>query len=819
MAGTTFVGRGDELAALENWLDEASQGKPRVVLLAGEAGVGKTQLLNRFVDESEKQQPAVTVLRGTGHEGVGVPYLPLADALRPAGDLSALLAPLRGDDTPEHADERRLRLFLGAAELLRAATEAGPVLLIVDDLHWADRGSLDLLGHLLHGIGQADGSSGGRVLVVLAHRPVVVTHAASAVLDRVRREPWHRVLDVSGFSRFALHDLVEAITGHRASRDLLNGLEEASAGNPLLARALLARLESFGMLSVRNGRLVHRGGEEILAGPREIDALLRDRVNAVSPRARSLLMLAAFLGEGAPLDDLCAVSGLELERFLALVDEAVSAGVLLQDDRVAFDHPQLRQVLHQQPRGKRRQELHLRIADHHEPLLERRPELLIPLAHHLRRAGEMVTPDRLLRVSVKAAHEAAGIVAYAEAVRCYEAAIAASEALGEQAGAFVALLHGRAAYACWYDHDNEAATRHARAAIELARELRDYDLWAFALDTLARAMWSGDASTYGSPFDLGPFDELIAEVGEGDPALRGRLLRLRGWLRFQSLDVVNARTDIERALELIDESDPQTVGLAEYGMAGMHLAEVDLEDALARFDRSIECLTAAGDRLQSLAALRGIAMTQFALGNLAEAADAADEAIATAPSIAAWAEHSSISSVAASIAAARGRFDEAEAHASTAEELMRWAGYPPVAAVLYSSLAYVRHARGDIEGALAAIETWASIDHRGVGRFRLLLAVLSGQPGDVEPTRRPPITAPVLFDVAALSVAVEVGDALDDVDRIAWAAPGITHLAERGLRFGLGWPFFVPGLAAVAARRLGQVEAAERWSAVPRISS
>src|SRR5687767_5532637 len=111
MAGELpFVGRSDELVALHTWLDETIAGAPRAVIVRGEAGVGKTRLLDRFAGDVVRLRPEVTILRATCYQDARVPYLPLATALRPIGDLASLLRPMV-DDTPEGADHRRLHLY------------------------------------------------------------------------------------------------------------------------------------------------------------------------------------------------------------------------------------------------------------------------------------------------------------------------------------------------------------------------------------------------------------------------------------------------------------------------------------------------------------------------------------------------------------------------------------------------------------------------------------------------------------------------------------------------------------------------------------
>src|SRR5260221_9125398 len=138
MAGIhPFVGRTAELRALKRWLNEAISDGPRVVLVSGEPGVGKSSLLDRFIADVGRRKLAISVLRAACYQDVNVPYLPLATALRPIGDIAALLRPLI-DDTPERSDERRLHLYLGTADAVHQVASEAPVLLVIDDLQWAD---------------------------------------------------------------------------------------------------------------------------------------------------------------------------------------------------------------------------------------------------------------------------------------------------------------------------------------------------------------------------------------------------------------------------------------------------------------------------------------------------------------------------------------------------------------------------------------------------------------------------------------------------------------------------------------------------------
>ena len=182
------------------------------------------------------------------------------------------------------------------------------------------------------------------------------------------------------------------------------------------------------------------------------------------------------------------------------------------------------------------------------------------------------------------------------------------------------------------------------------------------------------------------------------------------------------------------------------------------------------------------------------------------------PAIAAWAECSNATAVAAGVALAQGRFDETEELGDAAQRLMRWAGFPPAAQLLYPVLACARTLRGNFDEAHAALDAWESVSSPGVRRFRALVHAHAGNLDEVPPHRARTLSeAPKTFELASIAAAIEIGDLIHDIERIEWAMPGIEYFAERGVRFDLGWCTFVPRLAGVAALRLDRLDDARRW--------
>lgn len=419
----------------------------------------------------------------------------------------------------------------------------------------------------------------------------------------------------------------------------------------------------------------------------------------------------------------------------------------------------------------------------------------------------------MIRACLAAASYAAAVVAWREAALAYEAAIEATTRIDDGPSALRALLYARSAYAHWYNHDNRRAIDNARAAVELAQPLGDLSIWADALTSLARGLWSGETGAWGTSYDFSPFDEFLAAAGDREPLLRARVHQVRGSLRFMTTDSDGASEDLDTALALArDQNDARVLGEITFARASVFVANIELQEAIDAYEMAYALDESVGNELHCVSGHRGIATVRWMLGDLYEGAEQAQVAMEKGPTIAAWAECSNATAVAAGIAVAQGRFEDAEELAATAERLMRWAGHPPTAQLLYPALACARTLRGDFAGAHQALDAWAMVTSPGINRFRSLVHAHEGKRELVGPHRtRPRVERPKFFEVASIAAAIEIGDLLDDLDRIEWAAPGIQYVAERGARFDLGWCSFIPRLAGVAALRLGRLDDAARW--------
>jgi predicted ATPase len=253
-----FIGRADELGRLEAALDRAEHRRPQVVLLAGDAGVGKTRLLLEFADQARRRGVRVLVGGCVELGDIGLAYLPVVDALRGLGDDPAeaellaevaTTAPGLGRLLPgiEQAEpvvglvgdgQDQLRVFDAVRTLLLRRSEQSPVVVVLEDLHWADRSTRDLVAFLARTL------RSGPVTLVASYRSDELDrrHPLRPLLAELVRLPGMERIDLAPFSRTELAEHLEAITGVRLPADRPGGAHSCPVGGqPVLRRAAAGR--------------------------------------------------------------------------------------------------------------------------------------------------------------------------------------------------------------------------------------------------------------------------------------------------------------------------------------------------------------------------------------------------------------------------------------------------------------------------------------------------------------------------------------------------------------------------------------------------
>ncbi|MER7547715.1 ATP-binding protein [Actinomadura sp.] len=487
-----FVGRAAELARLADAAREAAAGRGGAVLVAGDAGMGKTALAERFAADLAEQ--GWTCAWGRAPETGGAPAAwPWAELLRdltaaapPAAGLAGRLAPLLDDAAtgPGGADVTtgRFRLHLAVGDYLTGLADTAPLLLVLDDLHWADEETLALLVRL------AGRLRDRRVLLVATFRQTEVAEGLAAALAALARHEPVRI-DLGGLSPDEVAVLVRATCATRLDAAELSAIAERTGGNPFFTRETARLLDAEGLPAATR---------RVPAG---VGDVLRRRIARLPEPARAVLRDAAVIGRDADLRVLAELAGDE-ETVLDAVEAGLSSGLVTEPapGRMRFAHALVRDTLYAGLSRARRTRLHGRVA----AALERHtPDEAAALAHHYLESG--AEPDKAVRYAKRAAAAAEARFAHGAAADLWARAVDTLRARGPGATRERLEAEAAAIRAGALAGQIVAARERRLAAIADARAFGDVRL-------LARIIASFDVPTLWTSREYGTVDHAVVEA-------------------------------------------------------------------------------------------------------------------------------------------------------------------------------------------------------------------------------------------------------------------------------------------------------------------
>jgi class 3 adenylate cyclase len=384
---TPFVGRAAQLNLLSAKLEKACNGKGSIAMLCGEPGIGKTRTLEEFSDLA-KQRGAMTI-RGACYDGEWqAPYGPFAEAIvdasrrlqpielstasRKRAAILARIAPALNDvfgdleaPPPLDKDEERMRLFDAVAQFLIAISVRTPLVLILDDLHWTDRGTVAMLSHVAHFV------SDNPILMIGAYRDAEVDHKHpfSTTLAAISRQRDFEKLQLCGLEEADLASLLAMIWDEDAPDALVKVLSGATEGNPLFIREVLLHLaDKRKRLHDSQNWISHFNIAE-LGIPDSVRQIVGRRLLRLSEEANRLLSVAsAFNGEFS-FGIASSVAGLDEQSALKAIDEALEAQLLRpgsNSESFDFMHAVIRHTAYSELNSARRLRLHRKIAEEME---------------------------------------------------------------------------------------------------------------------------------------------------------------------------------------------------------------------------------------------------------------------------------------------------------------------------------------------------------------------------------------------------------------------------------------------------------------------
>src|SRR5688572_4598476 len=491
-----LVGRRQELEALAALLEGAQAGRGAVALIGGDAGVGKTRLCRALKAEAARRQLRVIEGRSSAAEAT-VPYGPFMDALRfrlARGESEAaaqVLAPILAHVAPlftsltettevdAREPEATAQPFEPIFTVLQRLAALGPALLVLEDIHWADPTSRELLHYTARRIG------GVPMLLVATYRtddihPGHPVHRLVAALARERTAVRVQLEPLSGAE---VHEMLEAMLNAPADAAFADAVHSRTEGNPLFIEELMSVLTQAHPERAPGFRPEDLTG---VALPATLNEIVWERIGPLSEDAREALTVASIVGRRFRFDVLAGALQWREERLLPVIEELVTRRIVVEgeqdhDETYFFRHSLVQEVLYASTIGRRRRLWHRRVAAALEQISGTEGLTHTMLAHHYNLGGE---PARARVHMVLAGDEAARLCAWRDAESMYEEALAALEREGGDPSAEADILE-RMAEVAWWQNRISALTQYSNDALEIRRSLGDAPRAAMLLRRLA----------------------------------------------------------------------------------------------------------------------------------------------------------------------------------------------------------------------------------------------------------------------------------------------------------------------------------------------
>jgi class 3 adenylate cyclase len=541
LAGGVFVGRDRELAEMRGALEDALGGRGRLLLLVGEPGIGKTRTTEELATYAAVR--GAKVHWGRCHEGEAAPaYWPWTEAIRsyvreadPVGlawelggggaEVARIVPEIRervsGLPEPPELDpeQARFRLFDSIATFLTGASSSRPIVLVLDDLHWADASSLELLKFVARQLSDTG------LLVVATYRDVELGrhHPLAGALGELAATEHCTRLALRGLDSTAVARFIQMSAGAPPPQRLVEIVADQTEGNPFFVSEVVRLLVSEGKLDGSGGNGKAAGWE--VAIPQGVREVVGRRLDRLSEQTNEILTLGAAIGREFDLDvleSICGPSREEIERGLA---EAIDAQLISETrkgaGRYSFSHALVRETLYEEIPAARRVQLHCQIGEALERLYAEDPgPHLAELAHHFLEGAPAGDVDRAVDYAERAARSATDQLAHDEAVAHLKRALDALEVQrrADQTRRLELTLEL-----------GEAQTRAGRladaretleAAAVLAREADDAESLARAALDMSVVSEAGSADE--RIIDL--IEQALEALDEGDSGTRSQLL-------------------------------------------------------------------------------------------------------------------------------------------------------------------------------------------------------------------------------------------------------------------------------------------------------
>jgi DNA-binding CsgD family transcriptional regulator/tetratricopeptide (TPR) repeat protein len=826
LSSVPTVGRQGSLDALRERLEVAIDGQGAVLLLGGNAGVGKSRLIRDLKHEASSRELRIIEGRCSSTES-SVPYAPFMDALRfrisrgesekvgeALGPLRSVLAPLfpqlAADTAASDSPGERERPFDLIFRVLAHLSSDEPLLLILEDVHWADQTSLELLHHLAHRAPSL------RMLIIATYRTdeLHATHPLRKLLGALARDRAGEDMRLQPLTQDDTAEMLRGMFGEDPDPAFARAIWKRAEGNPFFVEELVSVLAKNGMHTADSEGAA---ALERLPLPTTVSEAILSRVTNLGPTAVEVLSVAAVIGRTVEFEDLRGVLGMSELELLDVIEQLVAHQLLREEksegpDCYAFPHALMKEALYETIISRRRRLLHRRVADVLEKRSRRQATRLDELAYHYRLGGDR---ERAFNYARLAGDEAVRLRAWDDAAEHYENALSSLEEIGDD-GARTSDLLERLAAVAWRQSRTLAGRQYAEDALRISRAQGQTEATVRLLRRLALLrIEEGDTESAGEALD-----EALHLLGGSESDQLGAIYDDLGRLFLERGDLDRAESLLMHGLSLSTrdshgaEEILALVSLGELGVLGGHVsagvARLDLALALLKEGRRLPF-----ERLSRVYSdgVRTLILAQE-YSRALEWANSAREICQRQGVVGMEAHFRAMR--AAILTITSGEEDTLEEASQAVSELRR-TGRVELRNAL-RVLGFINRARGDLDAARAAYEEAIAMGERGRPVGLALVALAQGRNQEAAdilgaalhaiPPTQPLVARQILpYAVEALVATGRVADARTMVEHTPSIPDTVAGLAQ--LLHARGLVSLAEGKAAEAALDLSA--SAEAW--------
>jgi len=609
-----FVGRRHEVEEMRAALDAACAGGGRLILLAGEPGIGKTRTALELTTHATNRD--ARIVWGRCHEEAGAPphwpWMQIlravaaaqnADELRAdlgagASDIADIVPEIRARlpdlDPPVTLSDpsgTRFRLFGSIARFLIDASRRQSLVLVLDDLHWADVPSLRLLEFLAQEMGDS------QLLIVGTYRETELSrrHRLSDTLGALARTPYIVRLHLSGLEADDVRQFVATATGMMPPGWLTSAIHSQTEGNPLFVREVVRLLAQAGHF---NDAAFGNSASPTICLPEGVREVIGRRLNLLPPVCNEILATAAVIGREFTLDVLVRTSQPRTEEtVLEALDEAIAAHIVeeIGPRTFQFTHTLVRITLYEELRPGQRRRLHHMVGEATEAVHRWDPKpVLTDLAHHFRASGMASDAERAIDYTTRAGQSADAALAFEEAINLFQNALDTLDAFSaddRERRCTLLLLLGDAQRKA---NDYSQALETLRAAADIARSRAMWIVFSMAAYIYADTAWRHTAHLDSRSGLL--LEEALVGSSEIEAALRIKLMGALARDRLHSGRPLEAKALASRAIAMArDLGDPAALATSLRGLADFPWLPHEAEPMLVEANEMAEMGERAND--------------------------------------------------------------------------------------------------------------------------------------------------------------------------------------------------------------------------------